>query len=163
MIDAQTGGSALKKTAWIVFASWAPVAYGHHGFGTFDMTKEIEITGTVTNLAFVNPHSWLYLDVTGADGKSVAMKCEMRSATTLRRSGWVPELFPIGEKVTIKGSPDRNVPTACYVSTLVLADGSSLDGTANARRLFARTRARVRHGLRTATPTSRVSGPPSRS
>src|SRR5688572_23032236 len=91
------------------------------------MTREIEITGTVTNLAFVNPHSWLYLDVTGADGKTVAMKCEMRSATTLRRSGWVPELFPVGGKVTIKGSPDRNVPTACYVSTLVLADGSSLD------------------------------------
>ena len=106
---------------------WAPVAYAHHGFGTFDMTKEIEITGTVTNLAFVNPHSWLYLDVTAADGKSVAMKCEMRSATTLRRSGWVPDLFPVGGKVTIKGSPDRNVPTACYVSTLVLADGSSLD------------------------------------
>ena len=117
----------MKKTACVVFALSAPVAYAHHGFGTFDMTKEIEITGTVTNLAFVNPHSWLYLDVTAADGKSVAMKCEMRSATTLRRSGWVPDLFPVGGKVTIKGSPDRNEPTACYVSTLVFADGSSLD------------------------------------
>jgi hypothetical protein len=117
----------VKRTACVVLALCAPVAYAHHGFGTFDMTKEIEITGTVTNLAFVNPHSWLYLDVMGTDGKSVAMKCEMRSATTLRRSGWVPELFPVGGKVTIKGSPDRNVPTACYVSTLVLADGSSLD------------------------------------
>jgi hypothetical protein len=91
------------------------------------MTKEVEITGTVTDLAFVNPHSWLYLDVTGADGNTLAMKCEMRSATTLRRSGWAPELFPVGGKVTIKGSPDRNVPTACYVSTLLFADGSSLD------------------------------------
>jgi hypothetical protein len=81
----------------------------------------------VTNLAFVNPHSWLYLDVAGADGTRVAMRCEMRSATTLRRSGWVPELFPVGEQVTIKGSPDRNEPTACYVSTLVFADGSTLD------------------------------------
>ena len=117
----------MKRIASVALALCAPVAYAHHGFGTFDMTKEIEITGTVTNLAFVNPHSWLYLDVTGADGKTVAMKCEMRSATTLRRSGWVPDLFPVGGKVTIKGSPDRNVPTACYVSTLVLADGSSLD------------------------------------
>jgi hypothetical protein len=51
----------------------------------------------------------------------------LRSATTLRRSGWVPEMFPVGGQVTIKGSPDRNEPTACYVSTLVFADGSSLD------------------------------------
>ena len=91
------------------------------------MTKEIEITGTVTNLAFVNPHSWLYLDVTAADGKRCGDECEMRSATTLRRSGWDAEMFPVGGKVTIKGSPDRNVATACYVSTLVLADGSSID------------------------------------
>ena len=117
----------MKRIACVVFAFCAPVAYAHHGFGTFDMTKEIEITGTVTNLAFVNPHSWLYLDVTGADGTRVPMRCEMRSATTLRRSGWAPELFPVGGQVTIKGSPDRNEPTACYVSTLVFADGSSLD------------------------------------
>jgi hypothetical protein len=117
----------LKRIACIVFAFCGPVAYAHHGFGTFDMTKEIEITGTVTDLAFVNPHSWLYLDVTAADGKRVAMRCEMRSATTLRRSGWTPEMFPVGGQVTIKGSPDRNEATACYVSTLVFADGSTID------------------------------------
>jgi hypothetical protein len=91
------------------------------------MTKEIAITGTVTDLAFVNPHSWLYLDVAGADGERVAMRCEMRSATTLRRSGWTPEMFPVGGKVTITGSPDRNDAAACYVSTVVFADGSSID------------------------------------
>jgi hypothetical protein len=117
----------LRRTAYVVFALCAPVAYAHHGFGTFDMTKEIEITGTVTDLAFVNPHSWLYLDVTAADGKRTPMRCEMRSATTLRRSGWTPEMFPVGGQVIIKGSPDRNEATACYVSTVVLADGSSLD------------------------------------
>src|SRR5690606_30310198 len=94
---------------------------------TFDMTKEIEITGTVTELAFVNPHSWLYLDATDAAGNSVPMRCEMRSAMTLRRSGWTPEMFPAGLRVTIKGAPDRNDPGACYVSTLVFPDGSSLD------------------------------------
>ena len=117
----------MRRTACLVFAVCVPVAYAHHGFGTFDMTKEIEITGTVTDLAFVNPHSWLYLDVTGADGKRVPMRCEMRSATTLRRSGWTPQMFPVGGQVTIKGSPDRNEATACYVSTLVFADGSSID------------------------------------
>jgi hypothetical protein len=150
----------LRRTACVVFALCAPAAYAHHGFGTFDMTKEIEITGTVTDLAFINPHSWLYLDVTGADGKTVAMKCEMRSATTLRRSGWVPELFPVGEKVTIKGSPDRNVPTSARSSSPTAARSTA---TGNARRPSARKRGRARRGSRTATRTLQVSGPPSRS
>ncbi len=99
----------------------------HHGFGSFDMSAEIEITGVVQELAFVNPHSWLYLDVTDPDGGTVAMRCEMRSATTLRRSGWTPEMFPVGETITITGSPDTNDPAACYVSTVVFADGSTID------------------------------------
>lgn len=110
-----------------VLAGFSSVVGAHHGFGSFDMDEEIEVTGVVTELAFVNPHSWLYLDVTGADGATVAMRCEMRSATTLRRSGWSPDMFPVGEEVTITGSPDRNDPAACYVSTVIFDDGSSID------------------------------------
>lgn len=118
----------MKRCAAVLPAVLAPVAaLAHHGFGSFDMNSEIEITGTVTDLAFVNPHSWLYLDVRQPNGDTIAMRCEMRSATTLRRSGWVPDMFPVGGDVTITGSPDRNDPAACYVSTVVLADGSSID------------------------------------
>lgn len=105
----------------------APWATAHHGFGTFLMDKDIEITGTVTGLDFVNPHSWLYLDVTQPDGKVVAVRCEMRSATTLRRSGWSPDFFKVGRKITITGSPDRDDPYSCYVSTVLFEDGSKLD------------------------------------
>ena len=102
-------------------------ADAHHGFGTFAMNEDVELSGVVTDLDFVNPHSWVHLDVTGDDGKTVAWRCEMRSATTLRRSGWTPDMFAAGTRVTIKGSPDRTDPRACYVSTLIFADGSSLD------------------------------------
>ena len=105
----------------------APLVTAHHGFGTFLMDKDIEITGTVTGLDFVNPHSWLYLDVTQPDGKVVAVRCEMRSATTLRRSGWSPDLFKVGRRITITGSPDRDDPYSCYVSTVLFDDGSKLD------------------------------------
>lgn len=102
-------------------------ASAHHGFGTFLMDEDVEITGTVTGLDFVNPHSYVYLDVAQDNGTVAAFRCEMRSANTLRRSGWTPELFPIGEQITITGSPDRSDPYSCYVSTLVFEDGSSLD------------------------------------
>ena len=113
--------------ALVVAVAIAPWASAHHGFGTFLMNKDVEITGTVTGLDFVNPHSWLYLDVTQPDGKVAAMRCEMRSATTLRRSGWTPDLFKVGKKITITGSPDRDDPYSCYVSTVIFADGSRVD------------------------------------
>lgn len=113
--------------AFVAGAIIAPIALAHHGFGTFVMDEDIEITGTVTGLDFVNPHSWLYLDVVDENGETVAMRCEMRSANTLRRSGWTPDLFPEGEEVTITGSPDRDDPRSCYVSTVIFDDGSSLD------------------------------------
>ena len=110
-----------------VAVAMAPWATAHHGFGTFLMNEDVKITGTVTGLDFVNPHSWLYLDVTQPDGKVAAVRCEMRSAATLRRSGWSPDLFQVGKKITITGSPDRDDPYSCYVSTVVFDDGTRLD------------------------------------
>ena len=99
----------------------------HHSFGTFLMNENIELKGVVTKLDYVNPHSWLHLAATGPDGKTADYKCEMRSATTLRRSGWTLEMFAPGTGVTVQGAPDRVDPHSCYVSTLVLADGTQLD------------------------------------
>ena len=120
----QVAGYAGVLAVTLAIAPWVTA---HHGFGTFLMDKDVEITGTVTGLDFVNPHSWLYLDVTQPDGKVVKMRCEMRSATTLRRSGWSPDFFKVGRKITITGSPDRDDPYSCYVSTVVFDDGTKLD------------------------------------
>jgi Family of unknown function (DUF6152) len=105
----------------------AGTADAHHGFGTFAMNEDVELTGTITSFDFVNPHSWVHFDVTGEGSETVAWRCELRSATTLRRSGWTPEMFATGTRITIQGSPDRTDPRACYVSTISFADGSSLD------------------------------------
>jgi hypothetical protein len=118
-----TARSGFLLTAALVAAP----AAAHHGIGTFDTRREVTITGIVTGVDFVNPHSWLYLDVTGADGKVAAWRCEMRSATTLRRSGWSPEMFVRGEAVTISAAPDRNDPNSCYLATVVFANGTSAD------------------------------------
>ncbi|HET7134153.1 MAG TPA: DUF6152 family protein, partial [Gammaproteobacteria bacterium] len=82
------------RNSFVVAAALvAAPAAAHHGIGTFDTTREITISGALTGVDFVNPHAYVYLDVTGTDGKAAAWRCEMRSATTLRRSGWTPEMF----------------------------------------------------------------------
>jgi hypothetical protein len=103
------------------------VASAHHGFGSFDPSRDIEVTGTITGLDFVNPHSWLYLEETQDDGTVAEFRCELRPATVLRRAGWSEAMFVVGESITVEGSPDRADPNACYVSTLIFADGTRLD------------------------------------
>ena len=97
-------------------------AWGHHGFGRFDPTQKVDIEGTLTGIDFVNPHSYLYFDAVGADGKPLKMRCEMRAATVLRRSGWSPEMFVPGKHVKINGNPHRDDPASCYIETLTLGD-----------------------------------------
>jgi hypothetical protein len=99
----------------------------HHGFGTFDLTRSVTYTGKLTRLEFINPHSWLYFETTDANGKVMKHRCEMRSAHTLRRSGWSRELFPIGQQVTIEAAPDREDPASCYLNTIRFRDGSRMD------------------------------------
>jgi hypothetical protein len=60
-----------------------------------------------TRLALINPHSWIYFDVMREDGTVGSYRWEMRSATTLRRSGWTAEMFHAGEHITVEGQPDR--------------------------------------------------------
>jgi hypothetical protein len=111
----------------VAFAVCAAPALAHHGPGTFELGKSVTYTGKLTRIEFVNPHSWLYFEVTDASGKVAKHRCEMRSAHTLRRSGWTKELFPINSKVTIEAAPDRADPNSCYLNTIRFENGSHMD------------------------------------
>ena len=73
----------IRPAAFVIVSlSCAQVAFAHHGGGTFDGSKEIVLTGKLTRLDLVNPHSWIYFDVTDKDGKRSAHRCEMRRSTS---------------------------------------------------------------------------------
>jgi len=117
-----------RLPAFLVLAVLCAVpAFAHHGPGTFELGKSVTFTGKLTRIDFVNPHSWLYFEATDANGKVSKYRCEMRSAHTLRRSGWTKELFPINSKVTIEAAPDRADPNSCYLNTIRFENGSHMD------------------------------------
>jgi len=105
----------------------APIAFAHHGAGTFDLSKTIQLQGKLTRIDLINPHSWLYFENTDKDGKLMRYRCEMRSAHVLRRSGWSEELFPVGKQITVEASPDRADPNSCYLQTITFPNGSHMD------------------------------------
>ncbi len=59
-------------------------------------TEFNDYSGTLTKFELVNPHSYLYFETVGADGKPLAMRCEMRAATLIKRSGWKTDEFVAG-------------------------------------------------------------------
>jgi hypothetical protein len=111
----------------IVLLACATPALAHHGSGSFDLTKSVTFNGVLTKIELINPHSWLYFEVKEADGKMSKHRCEMRSAHVLRRSGWTPDLFPVGQGITVEAAPDRVDPSSCYLNTIRFANGSHMD------------------------------------
>jgi len=113
-----------RSAAFVIGITLALPALAHHGAGTFDRDSHVELEGVISGVDFVNPHAWVYFDVTDADGNVAAYRCEMRAATVLKRSGWSEGLFVPGERVRITGRGDRFDPNSCYLSTIEFEDGS---------------------------------------
>ena len=106
----------------VVALGISTAAPAHHGFGRFDRSKEVQFTGVITGIDFVNPHSYLRFDAVNADGETIAMRCEMRAATLLRRSGWSEEMFVIGAEATVFGFGHRDDPASCYLEDITIGD-----------------------------------------
>jgi hypothetical protein len=105
----------VRSTVFAVaLASLGVPALAHHSFGMFDMTVAKHWSGTLTEMHFVNPHSYMEIDVVDESGKKSHIRCEMRAAGLLRRSGWSPEMFKVGSHIEVDGHPHRTDPNACY-------------------------------------------------
>ena len=84
----------------------APAIAHHSANADFDTTKEFTITGTLTKVENVNPHSWWYVDVKAADGKVTSWKLESLSPSGLSRQGLkVKTDMKIGDTYSYRISP----------------------------------------------------------
>src|SRR5262245_37329178 len=113
--------------AIVVFLAAPQFVLAHHGGSEYALNQTVEFKGKLTKVDLINPHSWLYFDVTEKDGKVSHHRCEMRSVQVLDRSGWTADLFPIGQQITIEASPNRTDPASCYLQTILTADGTRMD------------------------------------
>lgn len=109
---------ALGLVLWI--AALPVLVAAHHSHGNYQMTEYIELEGTVTEIHWINPHSWIYLDVTGEDGTSAIWALEGSSVAELRRGGWAEDSIRPGDTIKVRCNQLRDGSNGCllgYVTT----------------------------------------------
>ena len=98
----------------------------HHSFAAeFDANKPVTLTGAVTKLEWANPHIWVYLDVTGAQGAQ-HWQCEGGAPNTLTRNGWSRDSLKPTEQITVYGFLAKDGSKTCNLRTVTLPDGRSV-------------------------------------
>jgi hypothetical protein len=123
-----TISSALVSSAlWILGLVLAGPASAHHSVqAEFDIHKSITITGTIAKVEWINPHSYLTVNVKDADGKVQKWGFELGGGGALRRAGMSRADrggLKAGDQVTIKGLPARDGSNNGSLRELALADG----------------------------------------
>lgn len=99
----------------------------HHSFAAeYDANQPLTITGTVNKMDWVNPHSWLHVDVTGPDGKVTTWKCETAPPNGLFRRGWTKSSIPKGMVVVVEGFRAKDGTPTMNARSVLLPDGKRM-------------------------------------
>ena len=99
-------GTALLAGAALVVSGGAVLA--HHSFAMFDQEHPMELKGTVTEFKFTSPHTFVLLEVKGADGSSTVWNLEGASPSALVREGWASKTLKAGDELKMMIDPLRS-------------------------------------------------------
>jgi hypothetical protein len=111
----------------IVLLAAAVSVSAHHSFSAeFDGSKTVTLEGKVVMMEWVNPHSWLHIDVTKPDGSVERWKVEGGSPNVLQRLGWNRNSLPAGTKVKVVGSPAKDGAKRLNSRSLEFPDGRKM-------------------------------------
>ncbi len=107
--------------------SCAASVAAHHAFAAeFDATRPFKIRGTVVKMEWINPHTWIHLDVKNPDGTVTKWMIEGGTPNTLVRRGFTKASLLPGTEITIEGFQAKNGANRANGADMILPDGKRL-------------------------------------
>lgn len=122
-----TSRIVFRASLAALIALFASVAVAHHSAALFyNLEGSIEVSGTVTEFRFANPHAIVKLDVVGKDGEIQHWTAETTSPSVLRRRGWSQSSFKVGEMIKLEGLPSVDGSYLLRITRAWREDGSEV-------------------------------------
>jgi hypothetical protein len=107
-------------------------ATAHHSFAAeFDDKQPVRLDGTVVKFEFMNPHSWVHVEVKNPDGTVVQWAVETGSTNALFRQGWRKDSLRAGDHVTIDAYRAKNGTNTANARTVKLPDGRQISAASS--------------------------------
>jgi Family of unknown function (DUF6152) len=117
----------IVASAGLVLGGTLPLL-AHHSFSAeFDSNKQVTLEGKVVMMEWVNPHSWLHIDVQKPDGSVERWKIEGGSPSVLLRQGWNRDSLPIGTKIKVVGYQAKDGSLRASSRDLQFPDGRHMN------------------------------------
>ena len=99
----------------------------HHSFAAeFDANQPVQLKGTVVKVEWINPHTWIHLDVKKNDGSMERWMIEGGTPNTLLRRGLTKNSLPEGTELVVDGYKAKNGSNRANGRDLTFPDGRKL-------------------------------------